>query len=157
MVTWVNVMHNIEALDVEEKAVETLDEKKNEALQLNLVQMFRGLKATQGFISPRYSEDPFFKTRKQALLYAVWKKKISPDTDRPDDVPNLFINGRYHQSIEITADREGYHFKSEDKNAKDIEETFKEIYGLNAESREFFIDETLYPIMLEKVREIVKL
>lgn len=157
MVTWVNVLKNIEALDVEETAVQSLDNKKHEALQLNLVQMFRGLKATTGYISPRYSEDPFFKTRQQALLYAQWKMKISPHTDRPEDVPNLFINGRYHQSIEITASKEGYNFSSEDKNAKDIEETFKEIYGLNAESREYFIEDNLYPDMLEKVREVVKL
>lgn len=69
-------------------------------LELQRDQMYAGLDARGRYISPRYSQDPWFKSRESAARYAAWKASLhqrrpaSYLPPRPEDVPNLIINGR---------------------------------------------------------------
>lgn len=69
-------------------------------LELQRDQMYAGLDARGQHIAPRYSQDPWFKSRESAARYAAWKARLNQRRPapylplRPEDVPNLIINGR---------------------------------------------------------------
>lgn len=57
----------------------------------------------------KYTDDvgpgKYFKTRKQALAYAKWKQKITPDPRRSFLTPNYFIKGDFHDSLKLKVDK----------------------------------------------------
>lgn len=79
-------------------------------------QMLCGIDGTGRHLSPSY-DDPYFNEPGlwygRAEDYKRWKKTITPPMTspmlnlppRPDDIPNLYINGKFHS--EITARRQG--------------------------------------------------
>lgn len=52
-------------------------------------------------LSPKISQDPYFKSPESAKRYADWKHQLYPET--PYDVANLTITGYYHNSLSLTA------------------------------------------------------
>lgn len=121
---------------------------------LNRKQLYKGLDANGKFLSPKYSEDPWFTSKEAALRYAEWKKKITPDPDRPLDVPNLFITGRFHYSRTVEVEGSKIAFRSNDPNANKIKAKFKNIDGLTDNSIQAFRKNTLYPQLVGKIAQI---
>lgn len=80
-------------------------------------QLYSGLDGEERHLSPTYDDDPFFEEEgpwfHRSQEYKAWKMDITPPEagsmlglpPRPDNVPNLFINGKFHS--EITAERRG--------------------------------------------------
>lgn len=69
-------------------------------------QLESGLDGNEKELKPNYLNDPYFKTREEAVKYMRWKEALTPPRQsslglRPRAVktPNLRINGYYHQSI----------------------------------------------------------
>ena len=69
-------------------------------------QLESGLDGNEKELKPNYLNDPYFKTREEAVKYMRWKERITPPRQsslglRPRAVktPNLRINGFDHQSI----------------------------------------------------------
>lgn len=138
-----NLKRKIEALedfDWERELYDIILRHAAEAEELQRDQMQRGLDADGEYIRPFYSENPYFKTRKQARDYAEWKQRISPGSDRPMDVPNLFINGFYQYSLHLQVSGTKYDFASDvaEKLANEIESVHKNVIGLNPEYRQQF-------------------
>lgn len=80
-------------------------------------QLYSGLDGEGKHLSPTYDNDPFFEEEgpwfHRAKDYRAWKRIITPPVSgtmlglppRPDDVPNLFINGKFYS--ELSASRRG--------------------------------------------------
>lgn len=109
-------------------------------------------------LSPTYLEDPYFKTKEAAQRYSDWKDKITPNPIRKSGVPNLYINGFYHNSIGLTITSTSLNFVSKSYMGSDIERKFGErIHGLNTEKRIIYVSGFLRPDFMTKVRSELQL
>lgn len=141
------------ALDHNKIAQETMEGTEDELNQYNLQQLLDG-KTNQGTdISPTYLEDPFFKTQEQAQAYSDWKDRISPPSNRRKGVPNLFINGYYHSTRKVVIQGERIVFSSPYGEQHGFEEKYKNLDGLNPDSRKKFIPEVLQPMFNHLIQQ----
>lgn len=69
------------------------DEITIEITQLKKEELFLGKTGSGSNISPKYSEVPGFKD-----WYNEWKKRTIP-TYKLDDIPDLYIDGTFHDSL----------------------------------------------------------
>lgn len=79
---------------------DSIVEEKAAVLDVIRDQLLEGKDSTGEYLTPRYSEDPYFKKPGAAQRYASWKKRLFPG-DRPEDVPNLIITGVFHDAINL--------------------------------------------------------
>jgi hypothetical protein len=134
-----------------------IDSIKEEIADLNREQLMEGKKADGTEITPSYYDDPYFKSRESAQRYSDWKDIITPNDLRKSGTPNLFINGRFHDSIAVKVSSKSVIFSSPDLNAFKIEAKFGNgIYGSTNESKKQ-IKEKAQPAFIKSVREFVKL
>jgi hypothetical protein len=122
---------------------------QNEAkiVDLNKAQLYDGKDIFGNDIRPFYSQDTFFKTQAQAQGYIKWKQKITPNSSRNPDAPNLFINGFHYSMIGLLKKGKDVFIgiKSSNKITSSIESKYKDIYGLNHESQEKINKEIIIP------------
>ena len=106
-------------------------------------QLYSGLDGDGKHLTPTYLDDPYFTSRKTpwyhydedtgkeyhgAVGYKQWKMDITPPEGsemlglppRPDNVPNLFIDGTFHNSLEYSMGEESVIIISGDANGSDI-------------------------------------
>lgn len=147
------MQRRLKGFSIVSEMADSVEETKDEIISLNRMQLLRGLTKEGDYLSPKYSEDPFFKSKESAQRYAAWKKKIEPvKTDRPEDVPNLFITGVFHNEIKIDVNASEYTFSNSASFASSVEGKFKDIYGMTTESKsETYIPEYLLPAVKKKV------
>lgn len=143
----------LKGFDLPTEVADSVNETKEAMVSLNRMQLLRGLTKEGEYLSPKYSEDPFFKSKESAKRYAQWKKRIEPvKTDRPEDVPNLYIIGTLHGGIEVNANSSEYTFTNTVSFAGKVEGKFKNIYGLTSESKsETYIPDYLLPAIQKRV------
>lgn len=101
----------------EEACIKCLDEKSNAVLLAVTEQLYSGLNGEGDHLSPTYDDDPYFDEEgpwyHRSKDYKAWKRGITPPISssmlslppRPDEVPNLYINGKFYS--EILAMRKG--------------------------------------------------
>jgi len=115
--------------------------------------MLEGKRRDGNDISPSYFEDPFFKSLESAQRYSDWKDEITPNPKRKKGVPNLYINGFYHESIGIAVTKSGVEFNSTFADAADIERKFGSlIYSLNVEKRTEYVKNFLNPLFVDQIK-----
>ncbi len=95
----------------EEACVKCLQGNKEIVLQAIKEQMYSGLNGDAKLLSPTYDDDPFFEEEgywyHRRKDYKAWKRTITPPLTssmlglppRPDEVPNLFIDGTFYGQI----------------------------------------------------------
>lgn len=90
-------------------------------LMLDLIreQMYSGVDGDERHLSPTYDDDPFFNEEgfwyHRAASYKAWKMQITPPLagnltalpPRPDNVPNLWIDGTFHYDVNAKPTAEG--------------------------------------------------
>lgn len=147
------VQRRLKGFDIITEVADSVDETKEAMIELNRKQLLRGLDNDGEYLSPKYSEDPYFKSKESAARYAAWKKRIEPEkTDRPEDVPNLYIIGTFHSSMRISVNSTDIEFSNSASFAGGVESKFSNIYGLNAESKsETYIPDYLLPSVKNRV------
>lgn len=123
-----------------------VDAVLNDIRRYNLQQLLDGETNTGAFITPSYLDDPFFKTRAAAEAYSRWKDRISPPSTRPTGVPNYYINGYFHQSIEVKRVGDVIITDSAWSTGKGILAEHPELIGLNKYFKTMLIDHVLRPI-----------
>ena len=99
MATGLQMLRKLESIKITDLVGDIIDGNSDKVAELNKKQLMAGKNNRGEFLSPKYSEDPWFKKPGAAKRYADWKKRLFPDT--PYDVPNLFIIGVYHNSISV--------------------------------------------------------
>jgi hypothetical protein len=148
------VLESLESLNIEQAAIEAFQEHKGRYLILNKEQLLEGKLSTGQDLHPLYFNDPFFKTPEAAKRYSDWKDKITPHSKRKKGVPNLYIIGTYHGSIQLEIVGNEYELHSEYKDAASIESKFtNNIYGLNEEKAEEFIEDGMEETFYGKIHE----
>lgn len=124
-----------------------LFQNESKIVDLNKAQLYDGKDVSGNDIRPFYSQDSFFKTQAQAQGYIKWKQKITPNSSRNPDAPNLFINGFHYSMIGLL--RKGRDVfigvKSSNQITSSIESKYKNIYGLSPDSQEKVNKEIIIP------------
>src|SRR5690349_16298463 len=100
MATGIDLLENLEAVDIDNAAINALSRHDEDMERLNRKQLLEGKLSTGRDLHPTYLEDPFFKTKEAAQKYSDWKDKITPNPKRKKGVPNLYITGPFHRSID---------------------------------------------------------
>ena len=101
----------------EEACIRCLEDNSDIVLSAVAEQLYSGQDGDGSHLSPTYDDDPYFEEEgywyHRAKDYKAWKYSITPPISgtmlglppRPDNVPNLYINGKFYS--EITAARKG--------------------------------------------------
>lgn len=126
-------------------------------------QLYSGLDGNEKELRPNYLNDPYFRTKYgsqglyMAKQYASWKEGITPPMQsqllgfrpRPYKVPNLFIDGTFHRSIDTTYIQGGVRIGSAGCTfASDIEQKYHEsIYAVSRTARKHFLKYYFKPFM----------
>lgn len=140
-----NKIAALKSFDFEAEAISIITDNKDNLLEMQKKQLMDGIGVDGEYIRPFYSENPYFKTTEKAYAYALWKQKITPNPSRPIDVPNLFINGQYHESLMININNDEIEIHGTDNNAADIESVHSTALGINEENRTDFAQNILFP------------
>ena len=77
----------------------------------NKQQMTEGLNIDGNFFM-RYVDDPYFKSREKAIAYQNWKSKISKSKSKPKEVMDFFINGYFHNSLDVQFNSDSFELNS---------------------------------------------
>lgn len=77
-------------------------------------QLYSGMDGEDNYLNPSYDSDPYFEEKgpwyHRSAGYKKWKREITPPTagvmlllsPRPDNIPNLYINGQFYSDIFAT-------------------------------------------------------
>ncbi len=125
--------------------------------QLNKQQLLAGKLNTGQDLSPTYQEDPYFETIAQAQAYSDWKDRITPNPKRRPGVPNLYINGYYHSSREISIVIDRIIYSAGWKETEFEAKYTTAINGLGGEWKEYFLSELIRPALMEEIKRITGL
>jgi hypothetical protein len=136
--------------DLRGLAESSVSQTKDTILQLNKEQLLEGKTALGTDITPSYLTDPYFKTKEAAQRYSAWKDKITPNPNRRSGVPNMYINGYYHNSIQIEQTGDRLVYNSPFGKAKNIDEKYPNLYGLSVPFKARYID-VLRPVFFQAI------
>lgn len=137
---------------IKDSILECLEDKSDTINSCIAEQLYSGIDGEGEFLSPTYDDDPYFKEfgpwHGANYAYKKWKERITPPVKslilnlppRPLAVPNLFITGRFHDSIK--AARVGDVVRVYTSGFQDgplIERKYGEaIFKLTDEAKEYF-------------------
>lgn len=107
-----DIIHNI-AEGFEENCIKCLSDHSGKVVDTIKEQLWSGLDANEQSLSPTYDDDPFFEEKGEWYHrsgdYKAWKRSINRQAmtflelpSRPDNVPNLFIDGTFYSEISAT-------------------------------------------------------
>lgn len=146
------------SLNIEKEVSVIIDNTKEQILIKNKQQLMEGIKGDGSEITPSYLNDPYFKTKEAAQRYSNWKDKITPNSKRKSGTPNLYINGFYHNTIEINVRGEKIITENKTTIGKKIEQKYGDtLYGLNETNNQAYIKETFFPALKTYIEETTQL
>jgi hypothetical protein len=131
-------------------------ESEPSIVELNKEQMFEGETNEGKDIRPKYSENPYFKSKKSADKYAEWKMKITPGKRRKKDVPNLFIKGDFYDSIYVEKAEEYIESKTNTALGQKVTSVHKNVLGLNKSSLKILAENIKEPLINKLKDELTK-
>lgn len=126
-----DIIHAISS-GFEEAVASCMDSNKVVVRQAVTEQLYSGIDGNGAHLSPTYDADPFFNEEgvwfHRAADYKAWKYTITPPVSgtmlglppRPDDVPNLFINGKFYSEITVERSDKALHVDPGAGNGPDI-------------------------------------
>lgn len=156
-----DIIHKI-ADGFEENGMACLAENSDRVILTVQEQMLCGQNGKGELLAPTYDDDPFFEEEgdwyHRNADYKAWKRKIKPPKKsslldlpaRPENVANLFINGKFHS--EILADRRGdvLHVDPGNGNGPDIVSKFgDDILSMGPAAIRYFNREYLLPSIIK--------
>lgn len=101
MGTILDLLKRVESVDTDKICIEVMEHNADVLNDINKQQLYDGKGNDGQDLAPTYLNDPYFKTREAAQRYSDWKDKITPSSVRKPGVPNLYINGYYHNSRKV--------------------------------------------------------
>lgn len=122
-------------------------------LDMNRQQMTDGQNNEGKEIRPLYSEDPYFKTAQSAQAYIRWKQIITPNTKRNPDVPNLFIDGTFHRSLQLVRVGPKIMIKGNASFADNIDAKYNDVLGLAPYNQERLNNEYIHPKLMQAIKQ----
>lgn len=153
MPTGAEILRRMQRVNILDMAGTIMEQNADAVVELNKKQLLHGLNRFGEQLSPKYSEDPWFKTAEAAKNYADWKKKLFPDMTY--DVPNLIITGVYHNSISMARTANSLRFAASASFASSIEAKYQgSALGLTTESKHTAYTDIVKPPLLQQVSAI---
>lgn len=152
------VKRRVEAFQPDIAIMQAMQKCEQDLIAVNQEQMYDGKTKHGTDIRPSYLEDPYFKTPAQAIAYAEWKNRITPNPRRGKFTPNLFINGYWYgnQQVMVLVDRILY-LNTYASFGNDIDSKYKDIHGLGGRFKEVFLRVYYMPVFREQIKEEIKL
>lgn len=121
-------------------------------------QMYGGQSGSGNYLTPNYDNDPFFEEEgywhHRAKDYKAWKRAITPPVTgsmlglppRPDDVPNLFIDGTFYSQITARRIGDGLLIDPGNGNGPDIVAKYgDDLLDMGPTAVRYFNDEYMLP------------
>ena len=121
-------------------------------------QLYSGLDGDGNYLTPNYDDDPFFNEpgfwHNRAEDYKAWKRSITPPKmskelgldARPDNVPNLFIDGTFYSQINTRQIEYGLEIDpGSGKGVEIVEKYGDQILSLTPTAITYFNDSVLLP------------
>lgn len=128
-------------------------------LELQRDQMYAGLNAKGQYITPYYSQDPWFKSKESAARYAAWKARLNQRRPapylppRPEDVPNLIINGRLiYDRLRVQV---GPYVLKVDLPGFDVESKFGPVLGYSPLVLDHYRRVHFWPLFTKTMRQLI--
>lgn len=158
MITIKSIADKFRALNTDKIIDESLAETKEAFIKANKKQLLEGKRSDGNDITPSYLDDPYFKTRESAQRYSDWKDRITPNPKRKSGTPNLFIKGPFHNSIDVSFNRDTISFDASFHAANAIEDKYtSKIFGLGGDIKKDYLNNDLSPVIQEKISTFVNL
>lgn len=152
--TIAGMKRRFEQLNTDMVIYDCMKASENDIRDLNLEQIYDGKTNTGEDIRPTYLEDPYFQGNLQwAFGYSKWKDDITPNPRRTRHVPNLFINGFYHNSRSVLVVGDKIVYNSSAAFGSEIEQKYKNLDGLGGRYKNIFLETYLTPVLREKMFE----
>ncbi|MBD8389663.1 hypothetical protein [Dysgonomonas sp. BGC7] len=140
---------------------EEVNKTSDVILDLNRDQLLYGRDTAGNELTPGYLSDPYFKTFEQARTYFYMKFSMLQDHEsmksytkvqlfpkKDYNTPNLIVNGNFfYNYFFITVSLDNYTIGSSGKAASDIEQKYGKVYGLAPQSRQFYYDNWIRPMI----------
>jgi hypothetical protein len=137
-------------VDVTIIAGDILARNTDKVKDANINQLMQGLDRFGRPLSPKFSEDPYFKKPGAWQRYAAWKQRLFPET--PYDTPNLIIRGDYHDSIKVIRTGDNITFDASIHFAGDVSAKYQDKQlGLNQDSKVTIWNEVIQPAMVKQI------
>lgn len=151
------------ATQFEEQVIQCLTDNSFYVINVICEQLYSGLDGESEYLNPNYDNDPFFKEEgewyNRAKDYKAWKlEKTPPERSlhlnlppRPDNVPNLYIDGTFYS--DIFAKRDDMELKIDVRSSGDgpaiVSKWGKEILEMGITAVQYFNEEKLIPHLKE--------
>jgi hypothetical protein len=144
------LQRNIQGINAWEILKPTLQKHEKEFVDANREQLISGETNKGEMIHPKYTEDPYFKSRGQALGYAKWKHKLEESGQIPKPksgtkyftAPNMYIKGNLHSNMRMTVSKEGLIFDAQGFG-QGFDSKWKDIFGVTRKNLDIIIDEDI--------------
>lgn len=152
MATGYQLLLRVQQIDIEQLSGTIIEKNTDAVAELNRQQLHKGLNKDGLQLSPKYSEDSYFKSAEAAANYARWKKRLFPEMTY--DVPNLIITGVYHRSISVRVAMQSVVFDASASFAGSIAGKYQnKALGLTDESKGTVWNDIVKHPLLQTVRD----
>jgi hypothetical protein len=142
--------------NIPNEVFEIVQKNKDKIVEFNKDQLFEGKTIFNQDIRPYYTEDPFFKTAQAARNYIAWKQRITPNSKRNPNAPNLYINGYYHSSIDLIFSGKTPLLESRSGSLfSEINNKYQNIIGLNEDHALSLNYEIIKPELQEFINKYI--
>lgn len=148
-----SLIDNLQAFDFGQEMVKIVEDNTDTIADLQRDQMLEGRGVDGEYIRPFYSEDPWFKKPGAAERYARWKQEITPNPQRPLDVPNLIVTGVFHDSLTAGVSGDEFEINTSASFGEDVFTEHPTAQGLDEEKRLLFAETITLPSISESLLE----
>lgn len=140
----VDARKNWERLSVEDVSIDSIDATSEQLEAAQSEQMLHGVKQDGAPIGLYRNEE-----------YATMKHAMNPLAGFGN--VDLKLTGDFMQGFEVNVFPDSFIVESTDEKAKELEEKYGDVFGVGGEFKNKYVDESLRPVFLKKVKEVVKL
>jgi hypothetical protein len=145
----------VNSLNIWDIILKELEVNSSLIVEMNKIQLLKGKTSKGENITPTYFDDDYFKSRGQAVGYAVFKSKLDRNpyfAEKGFGTPDFFIKGTLVHDM-LTAEIVGDEFIIEPKGkGASFDEKWKDIYGIDDENLGI-IREKIFPEMMKAIRK----
>lgn len=134
---------------------EVLIDKADYLIERQQTQLWDGKNSSGEDLHPTYLQDPYFESQELARRYMAWKGEITPNTKRSPEVPNLYINGKFYNELDVFFNEVDIVFDGATAYAQKIVRKYgREQFGLMRSTWDEIMQDNKMQIM-DRVKQII--
>lgn len=145
MLTISSLSEKFKALNTDKVIDESLNETKDEFKAINKSQL------KSGFIKTGEKLKPSYRSKK----YALAKNEMNPLPGLGN--PDLFLTGAFYEGIDVEVGKDVFDIISKDEKGPELENKYKDIFGLGGTFKSEYTKEKLAPALKKKISKFTGL